>query len=110
MTEDIRDKMFHCKKHDKTFRLLDGCPECIAEKEARKASEASPALQIVQVKYQITKKDNNTGKEVIDYQGRAYAYFSEDRLDVGDLVKITVPNESICSATVVYLPIMYLVY
>ncbi|MBA7618484.1 hypothetical protein ES703_25811 [subsurface metagenome] len=88
-----RDKMNdqpkgHCKHGE--FILTEGCPECIAEQRAS-AQEAPPA-SIVKVKYY----SESTGK----YSDREYAYFSVDRLGVGQLVQAPVGDNRVVKAVV----------
>ena len=58
------------------FDLKEGCPQCIAKREA---GEGQPKTNIVKVRFSTT-----------DESSKGYTYYSEDRLDVGDSVMVPV--------------------
>ena len=101
--------------------LAEGCPECIADRQAAEADVNSPAniakriqeaeeravaqvptedekvtppVSIVKVQYSMT-KNAGTVDEYIQFGGRAYTYFTAEPLDVGDVVKVPVTNHEI---------------
>ena len=86
-----------CKKHNLTFVLEDGCAECLAERRQAGISPEqdemedglnaegltlSGASNIVKVRYY-----SETANEV---SNREYTYFTEDQLQVGDVVMVPV--------------------
>jgi len=96
--------MGHCKHG--TFDLLEGCPQCIAERKAQNGKEmdaihrrdaaqsnlydaedelenlTAPSLSLVKVRYH----SETTGKS----SDREYTYYTEDALQVGDIVILPV--------------------
>jgi len=95
--------MIHCKKHDVDFEALDGCPQCIAERQAAEAEVNSPDNIGKRIK---EAEEAAAGKEVprlivkvqyvdrsgIPAKGRDYSYFTAEPLAVGDKVHVPVYN------------------
>ncbi len=74
----------HCKHGE--FILTDGCPQCIAERQAsaQEANEPEQSLlHIVKVRY---------GAEATE--GREYSYYSEEALTIGELIEVPLKNGS----------------
>lgn len=63
------------------FDPMKGCPECIAERETE---VSMPRLPIVKVRY---------GADATE--GREYSYYSEEALQVGDLVSVPTKNGTV---------------
>lgn len=77
------------------FDLTEGCPQCIAEQresiekyagptEAPPAETADSERFLVKIRYYSTSTGEASGQE--------YTYFSENRLNVGDVVRVPVRN------------------
>jgi len=82
----------HCKHGE--FILTEGCPQCIADRQAaEQASAQEPPVSIVKVKYSMT-KNAGTDHEYAAFEGRAYTYFAAEPLDVGDIVEVPVQNHN----------------
>ena len=90
----------NCKKHGE-FILTEGCPQCLAETRAEEAedaevnSEANIAKRIKEAAAKVESKpsivkvrcySDTTG----EFSSREYAYYSEDKLSVGDIVVVPV--------------------
>jgi hypothetical protein len=86
------------------FYLDEGCPQCIADRQARE----SGGTNIVKVKYAKKVVDLNTRVEHEEFDGRPYTYFTAEPLALGDVVKVPVtrrggdfPEETQAKALVV---------
>ena len=90
--------MLTCKKHNVDFELLDGCPQCVAERlaeEVKVNSSESIAERIKEAKARVEGmlsivKVKYYSEAAGGLSPREYTYFSVDRLNVGDIVTVPV--------------------
>lgn len=85
-----------CQKHDTEFEALDGCPQCIADRQAQGANENSEENIAKRIK-ETVKNPKPVGLSLVkgrfysasknESRGAEYTYYSMERLAVEDIVK-----------------------